>query len=151
MSKKFLVAVDGSDHGWKALDLATDLAKCSDAELLIIHIVPYEPTPEGFRQFAEAEGIPVEERSARYHYDRKIGDTITSEAEARARKSGLGRVTTHVAEGNPANEIVALARSREVDMVFIGSRGVSDIKGLFMGSVSHKVMHLAPCTCVAVR
>lgn len=151
MSKKFLVAVDGSDHGWKALDLATDLAKVSDAELLIVHVVPYEPTPEAFRQLAQAEGIPVEESSARYHYDRKIGDTITSEAEARAKKNGLVQVTTHVAEGNLANEIVALARSRGADMVFLGSRGVSDLQGLFMGSVSHKVMHLAPCTCVAVR
>jgi nucleotide-binding universal stress UspA family protein len=62
MSKKFMVAVDGSDHGWKALDLATDLAKGSDAELIIIHVVRYEPTPEGFRQFAEAEG-------RRYHYE----------------------------------------------------------------------------------
>jgi nucleotide-binding universal stress UspA family protein len=34
MSKKFLVAVDGSDHGWKALDLATSLAKASDAEVV---------------------------------------------------------------------------------------------------------------------
>ena len=151
MSKKFMVAVDGSDQGWKALDLATDLAKGSDAELIIIHVVRYESTPEGFRQFAEAEGIPAEESSARFHYDRKIGDTITSEAEAHARKSGLARVTTYVAEGNAATEIIALARLREADMIFLGSRGVSDLEGLFMGSVSHKVMHLAPCTCVAVR
>jgi nucleotide-binding universal stress UspA family protein len=32
MIKKFLVAVDGSDHGWKALDMAASLAKLSDAE-----------------------------------------------------------------------------------------------------------------------
>jgi nucleotide-binding universal stress UspA family protein len=151
MSKKFMVAVDGSDHGWKALDLATDLAKGSDAELIIIHVVRYEPTPEGFRQFAEAEGIPAEESSARFHYDRKIGDTITSEAEARAGKNGLARVTTRVAEGNPVKQIVALAESEGAEMVFLGSRGVSDLKGLMMGSVSHKVMHLAPCTCVAVK
>jgi len=37
------------------------------------------------------------------------------------------------------------------DMIVMGSRGVSDLKGLVMGSVSHKVMQLAPCTCVSVR
>jgi nucleotide-binding universal stress UspA family protein len=82
---------------------------------------------------------------------RRAGDTITSEAEARAGKNGLARVTTRVAEGNPVKQIVALAESEGAEMVFLGSRGVSDLKGLMMGSVSHKVMHLAPCTCVAVK
>jgi nucleotide-binding universal stress UspA family protein len=76
---------------------------------------------------------------------------IISEAEARVRKNGLARVTTQVAEGNPAKEIAALAKSKGTDMVFLGSRGLGDFKGLLMGSVSHKVMHLAPCTCVAVK
>ena len=151
MSKKFLVAVDGSDHGWKALDLATDLAKVSDAEVVILHVISYVPMPEGFQQFAEIEGITAADRTFRYHRDRTIGDAITSEAEARAQKNGLARVTTQVAEGNPADEIVALAKSKRADMLFLGSRGVSDLKGMMMGSVSHKVMHYAPCTCVAVR
>ncbi len=151
MSKKFLVAVDGSDHGWKALDLATNLANLSDAELVILHVVPYEPMPEGLQQFAKAEGTPIEEQKARYHESRAIGDMIIIEAEARVRKNGLARVTTQVAEGNPAKEIAALARSKGTDMVFLGSRGLGDFEGLLMGSVSHKVMHLAPCTCVAVK
>jgi len=147
----FLVAVDGSDQGWKALDLAIDFAKLSDAELIIIHVIPYEPTPEAFRQLAQAEGISVEESSARYHFEKSIGDAVTKEAETRARKNGVAKVITRVSEGHPANEIIALARSRKADMIFIGSRGVSDLAGLFLGSVSHKVMHLAPCTCVVVK
>lgn len=151
MSKRFLVAIDGSEHAWKALDLAAELAESSAAELLVLHVVAFEPVPNAFREFAEAEHIPIEERTARFHYDRTIGDAIVREAEARARKVGIRQITTRVAEGDPANEIVSLARSGGVDMVFLGSRGLSDIKGLFVGSVSHKVMHLVPCTCVAVR
>jgi len=151
MNKKFLVAVDGSDHGWKALDLATDLAAVSDAELIILHVVSYEPVPEGLQQYAKVEGIPVEDLKAQFHYSKAIGDKVTSEAEARVRKKGLARVTTRVTEGSPANEIVALAEAEGADMVFLGNRGFGDIGGLLMGSVSHKVMHLAPCTCVAVK
>jgi nucleotide-binding universal stress UspA family protein len=151
MSKKFLVAVDGSDHGWKALDLATDLAAVSDAELAIVHVVPYEPMPDGLELYAEVERVRRDELRARYHERKTIGDKVASKAEARARMNGLARVTTRVAEGNPAKEIVALARSEGTDMIFLGSRGLGDIKGLLMGSVSHKVMHLARCTCVAVK
>jgi nucleotide-binding universal stress UspA family protein len=151
MSKTFLVAVDGSDHGWKALDLATDLAKASDAAVLILHVIPYEPMPEGLVELAEVEKIPIEEERARYYAGRKLGDQIVNEAEARARNNGLARVATEVLEGNPASEIIALAKSKGVDMIVFGSRGLGDVKSLLMGSVSHKVMHLAPCTCVAVK
>jgi nucleotide-binding universal stress UspA family protein len=151
MSKKFLVAVDGSDHGWKALDLATSLANNSDAELVIVHVVQSVPMPGGLEQFAEVEGISIEDQRARYHESRLIGDKIARDAEARARKNGIARVTTRVVEGNVANRIVALAEFEGTEMVFLGSRGLGDVKGLLMGSVSHKVMHLAPCTCVAVK
>ena len=151
MSKKYLVAVDGSEHGTRALELATSLAKSSDAELLILHVVPYEPMPEGLQQYAEMEGIPVEEMSARFHHGKAIGDRITGEAEEYARMNGLSHVTSEVVEGNPANQIVAVANGQKVEMVFLGSRGLSDVGGLLMGSVSHKVMHLAGCTCVAVK
>jgi len=151
MTKKFLVAVDGSDHGWQALDMAASLAKLSDAELVVIHVVPYEPMSEGLKQFAKAEGIPIEEESARYHAGRTLADSITSEAEIRATKHGLARVTTQITEGNAANEIVATAKSEGVDMLFLGSRGLGEITGLLLGSVSHKVTSLAPCTCVIVK
>lgn len=151
MSKKYMVAVDGSEHGWKALDLASDLANASGADLIILHVVPYQEMPKGLEEFAKNEGIPVEEESARYHYSRSLGDKITSAAEARARKNGLTRITTRVAEGNPADQIVKMTGSESADMIFLGSRGLGDFGGLLMGSVSHKVMQLAPCTCVAVK
>ena len=151
MIKKFLVAVDGSDHGWKALDMAASLAKLLDAELVVMHVVPYERMSEGLKQFAKAEGIPIEEESARYHAGRTLADTITSEAEMRTIKHGLTRVTTQITEGNAANEIVAMAKSEDADMLFLGSRGLGEITGLFLGSVSHKVMNLAPCSCVIVK
>ena len=45
----------------------------------------------------------------------------------------------------------SIAKDRMVDAIVIGSRGLSDIKGLFLGSVSHKVGHLAECTCITVK
>lgn len=151
MSKKFLVAVDGSDHSWKALDLATELASAVDAELVILHVVPYEPMPDGLREYAKIEGVSLEDEAAQFHSSRKFGDRIASEAEARARQSGFDRVTTQVTEGNAAHEIVEMAEAKDTEMLFLGSRGLSKVGGILIGSVSNKVMHLAPCTCVAVK
>lgn len=151
MTKTFLVAIDGSDHGWRALDLAIHFAKLSDAALAILHVVPHEVFPETLKEFAKVEGIQVEEERARFHEGRVIADAITAEAAARATKKGLERVKTHTAEGNAAKEIVAMANSEDVDTLFIGSRGLGEITGLLLGSVSHKVMSMAPCTCVIVK
>ena len=56
-----------------------------------------------------------------------------------------------VVGGRPADTIVAAAERDKADMIVMGSRGFSDLKGLLLGSVSHKVSHLAPCTCVTVK
>jgi nucleotide-binding universal stress UspA family protein len=148
---KILVAVDGSEHAWKALDLAVSLAKGRDAELLIIHVVPYEPLPEGLRAFARVENVPIEEENARYHQSKTLGDAMTHAAETRARDQGLAKVTGWTAEGRPAEAIIEAAQERGVDMIAMGSRGLSDAKALFLGSVSHKVANHAHCTCVTVK
>ena len=76
--KKILAAIDGSDQAWKALNLATDMAKLHEAELVILHVVPYEDIPEAMRQFAKVEHVPLEEERARYHYAKALGDGLNA-------------------------------------------------------------------------
>ena len=66
MIKKILVAVDGSDHAWKALDLAAEMAKQHGAKLSILHVVPHQELPDELRDFAKAEHVPFEEERYRY-------------------------------------------------------------------------------------
>jgi nucleotide-binding universal stress UspA family protein len=151
MSKKFLVAVDGSEHGWKAADLAADLAKSSDAELILLHVIDELPVTAGVGRYAQVEGVSLEELNARYRATRSLSDVVIHDAETRARKTGVTRVSSQVVEGDAAAAIVEQAKLANADMVFLGSHGLSDIQGLLIGSVSHKVLHQAPCTCVVVR
>ena len=151
MIRKILVAIDGSQHAWKALDLATDMARHYKSELTILHVVSYEPMPEELRQFAAAEHIRLEEEEARYHYTRRLGDELTREAAARARKAGVEQVDALTAEGRAADQILAVAVDRGVDAIVLGRRGLGDVTGLLMGSVSHKVSHLAECACITVK
>jgi nucleotide-binding universal stress UspA family protein len=151
MNGKILAAIDGSEHGWKALDLAADLAKQQDAELIVLHVVPYEPMSEALRAFAEAEHLPLEEEMARFHQARTLGDHLTRAAEARVRERGLSKVAGRTGEGKPAHEILEVAQAENVDMIVMGSRGLSDARALFLGSVSHQVANQARCTCVTVK
>ncbi|HLT00766.1 MAG TPA: universal stress protein [Geminicoccaceae bacterium] len=148
---KILVAIDGSDHAWKALDLAAELAKAHGARLLVLHVVPYEPVSEALRAFAAAENIPLEEARGRFHEARTLGDRLTRRAEAIARDKGVEAVESRTAEGSPADEILAMAKAEGVDMIVLGTRGLSRPKALFLGSVSHKVVNQAECTCVTVK
>lgn len=151
MAGRILVAIDGSEHAWKALDLAVELAKAQGAKLTALHVVAYEPPPEALRSFAEVEGVAAEEEAARFRYGRTLGDALTGEAEARASAAGLTAIDALTAEGKPANVILETAKGLPADMIVMGSRGLSEPRALLLGSVSHKVAHLSPCTCVTVK
>ncbi len=54
-------------------------------------------------------------------------------------------------EGNPAEAILKAAKQVDADLIVLGTRGLSDLKGLLLGSVSHKVIQLSPCSCLVVK
>ena len=58
---------------------------------------------------------------------------------------------TLVKQGSPAEVIIEEAKRLEVDAVVMGSRGLSDLKGLLVGSVSHKVTHVAHCMVISIH
>jgi nucleotide-binding universal stress UspA family protein len=177
MTKKILVALDGSTQAGKALDLAVDMAKPSNAELAIIHIISDKPLTEGERRLAETE-YQAEVREAlsgpgfsvgpstpqadagsflKTSYDvglairTVIGRRILDGAAANARGKGLSSVRTMLADGDPADMLVQAAEKEKPDLLVMGSRGIGGIQGLFMGSVSHKVSHLVACSVVIVK
>jgi len=61
------------------------------------------------------------------------------------------QVVTEVQVGEPAEEIVDYARLEQVDLIVMGSRGLSPIKELLLGSVSDKVLRTAPCPVLIAR
>ena len=149
MGEKYLVAVDGSDQARKAEDLATRLAEPSETELILLFTVPDQPVPEGFERWAEIEGVSGFDLKARYRAN--VGEQVVKEAEQRVLGRGLRNVRTVIAEGAAAVEIVKYAKSNAVDVIFMGSRGLGDIEGLVVGSVSHQVLNMSACTCVIAK
>lgn len=145
-----LCATDGSQIARKALALAADLARAKGAKLLVVHVQPSHGSariPPELRELERIEHVQVTEADIL----QAAAEHIVAQGADFAKLQGAPDVETLVAEGDPAGAIVETARSWNADAIVIGSRGLGDLQGLLLGSVSHKVAHLAPCTCIIVR
>lgn len=175
MFKKILCSIDGSDHADKALNLAIDLTRKYDALLIILHVLSRSENIDALQRFAEVEGLAkhvnTETKRQLSMDDRinlatgssfqdseisssllvKIGQHVLDGAKNRAEQKDLKNIDARFESGDPANSILRCINEENIDCVVMGSRGLSNIKGLFRGSVSHKVANLAPCTCITVK
>ena len=80
-----------------------------------------------------------------------LGRRVLEGAEAALRRKGVKIVSSAVEDGDPVRRILESAKAAKADCIVMGSRGLGDLKGMVFGSVSHKVAHLAPCTCITVK
>jgi nucleotide-binding universal stress UspA family protein len=141
---KILVALDGSEYSLKALDLAVDLAKKYQSQLVLVHVVirqiyAINPPEAGIL----AETAIVRELEAE-------GKAILAKGEETVKAQGLP-VQTRLRQGVPAEELLRTAADEKVDLMVLGSRGLSQVKAFLLGSVSDKVSHHAKCPTLIVR
>lgn len=174
MIKTILVPVDGSEHAGKAVEIAGDLAGKYDASITLLHVTLHGEAPANLRRMAEIEhlveapeisspaalNIPAgtasalrenEERRESHAVFEALGNGILRRAEQVGRDHGATRIKKLLVEGDPTDQIIKHAEQEDADLIVMGSRGLSEIKGLLMGSVSHKVASLARCTCITVK
>ncbi|HZJ52432.1 MAG TPA: universal stress protein [Actinomycetota bacterium] len=137
MFRKILVPVDGSEHSDKALSLVEELASKFDSEVLVFHV----------REKWVGRGGP-------WDVDLTEED-VDMAAEAAQRLAGKGVKVQSERQpamyGHAAHRIVQAADDNRADAIVMGSRGLSDWSGLLVGSVTHKVLHMATCPVVVVR
>jgi len=174
MFKKILVAIDGSGHARRATEVAGDIAGKYQAELLLLHVIGHGRVPASLMRMLEVEhltdaeqagtpnvanlpgGIAVAERGSdsREHEEQMkeaIAQRALEEAERIARSKDVKVLSSLSERGDPAERILECAAREGVDLIVMGTRGLSDLKGLLMGSVSHKVCQLSSCTCITVK
>ncbi len=148
MFERILVAVDGSDNALRAVDVASAIADKFGAELVVVTVLSSLRRSPALKKFAEAE--EVEEPSAALA-ERLVGLPLIGEAANRASTKGMKQITRRVANGDPAEEIIKVAKEMNVDLIVLGTRGLGTMRELLMGSVSHKVTHLSECPCMTVK
>ena len=147
MIGKVLVPVDGSEHSKVALEFACELCKKFEAELHLVHVVKDEAAEREVMVLGTAHvTLPADPEKVQ-----AAGRSVLEAAGEVARSHGCPPSASEAVAGSPAKQILAFADEHAIDTLVMGSRGLSDVGGLLLGSVSHKVSHLARCTCIVVR
>lgn len=147
MIRTILVATDASPPSQRAIDLGADMAAKYGATLRLLHVVRDMQLPEELRKMAEVERLVGPRRDVLEY----VGKKILGDAESRARQKGAEKLQTELAHGDPATAILEAARKENADLVVLGTRGLGQVKGMLMGSVSRKVTNLAEVNCLVVR
>lgn len=150
MFRNLLVAVDGSEHARRAVAAAGDYARHAGARLTLVHVLTRtggEQVPQELKSFTELEHLRVTEHEIIV----SAGREILSVAERQARDAGAGDVATILESGDPTRVITDLARREGIDLIVMGRRGLGDLGGLLLGSVSHKVAQIVDCGCLTVK
>lgn len=145
MFETILVAVDGSERSKTALATAVGLQKICGSELLILTVFRHHSLLEASMSMVRPEDPENLDDVLREH-----AREIAENAKESAKASGDGTVRAFVKSGQPARTIVKFGQEHEADLIVLGSRGLGDVEGFLLGSVSHKVTSLADCPVLVV-
>jgi nucleotide-binding universal stress UspA family protein len=140
--RRILVPLDFSRHADHVLEWAAHLAEEHQSRLLLLH----------------AYHLPVEFQQLEGAYlPQDFWASVKSEAEQNLgryaeplRARGL-EVETIVREGYPATVIEEEALEQQADLIVIGTRGLSGLKHLLLGSIAERVVQKAPCPVLTVK
>ena len=173
MIKSIVLAIDGSVHAKHAQSAAIDLASKYEAKLTLVHVLTHDHPPQEFARMAEVENLldsgkpklaskeDTYSTVARFiggeKEDKKakvialLGEQILGKASKSATQAGVANVASEIRIGDYANSILEVANKVDADIIVMGRRGLSNLKGFVTGSVSHKVSQRAECSVLTVK
>jgi nucleotide-binding universal stress UspA family protein len=135
-----LLAVDGSEHGWRAAQLGADLARTAKAKEIRL-VVAFDPVPSYLGEPNLSRAMAARAQEAAEILDKAkalIGETPA-------------KLETEVLAGSAAEAILRVAGTHRSDIIVMGSRGLGRLQGALLGSNSQKVVAHAPCPVLIVR
>ena len=136
MFKNILIPVDGSRYAERAILIVADLSEKYGSKVTVIHVAVKKVYP-----LAETAVVIDTE---------KEGREILRKSEEQAKALHMS-ANYMLVVGNPADEILKKAIEIKADLIVMGSRGLSDIRAFFLGSVSKKISQNAECPVLIVK
>jgi nucleotide-binding universal stress UspA family protein len=131
-------AADGSENSERALPYVRSLARTHGSTLVVAHVEEKYATHS-------AAGLAI-------YPDEELVQEKLKQIVAGLSDEGVSatlKIVTH-AGPQPAHEIANIAKDANADLIVVGTRGHTPIGGLLVGSVTTRLLHLAPCPVLAV-
>jgi nucleotide-binding universal stress UspA family protein len=139
MIKRIVLALDGSPEADNALPVAQELALALGAAVTIVHVREMMLAPV-------VGGVPrrIDEGQVEAAVRADLASLVASGVDAEL------RIIASTYAGCTAHEIAEVAREVDAGLIIAGARGLGMIKGLLVGSVAHRLPHIATCPVLTV-
>lgn len=143
--KRILVPVDFSKPSLVAINQAISLAKKTNAEIILVHVIDALKTTAPAFYYA-VPGSPEFEHDL-IDYSNKELNKIAD----RIKKKGVAKVKYMSVRGQIYKEVVKLSKKAKVDIIVMGTHGISGFKEFFMGSNAFRVVSHAECPVLSIQ
>jgi nucleotide-binding universal stress UspA family protein len=148
MYKKILIATDGSEPSTKAVKHGVDLAKATDATVLLVTVTEMWSALDVATAAESGIANPVEQYEALAD---KAAQKALGAAAGIAKSAGVAAETLHVRDTAAAEGIVATAKQKGSDLIVAGTHGRRGLNRLFLGSQAQKILQLSEVPVLVVR
>ena len=148
--KRILAAIDGSKPSLDASEQAISLAAKYEAELIAVHVVSPD-VRHGYLEDVITPGLPASLKEVVVLAMEK-GQKYLDDVKQNASENKV-EVRTEVLIGGSSvvKEIVEYAEEHQIDLIVIGTRGISGIKKMLLGSTASGVLSYAQCPVLIVK
>lgn len=144
--RTIMVPVDFSENSMRAVDYAIRLGKRFGSRLILVHVYHF---PVELLTDWSAYGTLAGSGELLEALRKEREEQLTALAQE---KAGAGlEISTHVLEGTPFSEIVKLSRDEGADILIMGTRGLTGLKHVLIGSTAEKVVRKAPCPVLVLK
>jgi len=143
-----LVPVDFSPYSEAALIYAVNLAKCLSAPVLVVHVLHDPGIMPGYysRALKKKQIHRIEDAAAMM-----LAEFLNDVARHHPHLRGLREIQSILVKGLPSSRILEVAQKRGAGLIVLGSKGLTGLKRLLIGSVAESVVHLAPIPVTVVK
>jgi nucleotide-binding universal stress UspA family protein len=147
MYRNILIPTDGSELSLKAVVQGVELARALGAKVTAYFAAP-PATPIIYR-----DHLPVGYATTQEHQN--MIDAATAKVlglvDATAKAAGVPCESLHTTSDFPEDEILKIAAKRSCDLIVMATHGQGGLRGVFIGSVTQKVLNLAKVPVLVIR
>jgi nucleotide-binding universal stress UspA family protein len=153
---KILVAIDGSEHSMKAVELAIEMSEKElsnkteddDRGLTALTVLDVSKPRKFLSSFIAAPTYGLRELDEERNAAKQWMDAVRKKAEDKKIP-----FRSEIIEGLVSAEatIVDYAESHEIDLIVVGTRGRTGFSKVLLGSVASRVVEYAPCSVIVVK